>query len=126
MKIILAGRVPSKKNSTISFARRGRIFHMPSNKYREWHKGAAQQLRFQMLNGYKENYPLENIDIEICFYPPDKRIADLTNKAESIMDLLVDCGVLTDDNWFVVGNLHLKLGEVDTATPRTEITLHGK
>ena len=34
-------------------------------------------------------------------------MADLTNKAESVMDLLVDYGVLKDDCWTVVPALGL-------------------
>ena len=59
--------------------------------------------------------------ISIKIYAPDKRKADLTNKAESIMDLLVDNGKIEDDNWFVIGDIRLLFGGVDKVNPRAEI-----
>jgi Holliday junction resolvase RusA-like endonuclease len=54
---------------------------------------------------------------------PDAIRADLTNKAESIMDLLVDAGVLQDDNWNVVPEVILRCKGIDRTNPRAEITI---
>jgi glutaredoxin len=52
--------------------------------------------------------PLENIKkITIYITFGTKHKADLTNKAESIMDLLVDMNVLEDDNFLIVPELTL-------------------
>ena len=64
----------------------------------------------------------------LCFqymtiYPPDRRKADLTNKAESIADLLVDNGFLADDNWTVVPKVVLTFGGVDRENPRAVVVL---
>lgn len=59
----------------------------------------------------------------LTFFAPDKRATDLSNKAESVMDLLVDNRVIEDDNWFVCPDLHLKFGGVDTLKPRCEIEI---
>lgn len=68
---------------------------------------------------------VENISkIEITIYAPDKRKADKTNKAESIMDLMVDAGIIEDDNWFVFPELNLKFGGVDREFPRAEVVIH--
>ena len=48
---------------------------------------------------------------------------DLSNKAESIMDLLVDNGVIEDDNWFEVPALASTFGGVDKANPRAEVVI---
>lgn len=45
------------------------------------------------------------VELEFTFLTRHK--ADLTNKAESVMDLLVDSGVIEDDNHFVVERLSL-------------------
>ena len=39
------------------------------------------------------------------------------------MDLLVDAGVLPDDNWFVVDTALLKFGGVDKENPRVEVEI---
>jgi hypothetical protein len=47
--------------------------------------------------------------------------ADLTNKAESIMDLLVLNNVLKDDNWKILYDVHLRSVGLDRKDPRVEI-----
>lgn len=62
--------------------------------------------------------------IELILYPESLRASDLTNKAESIMDLLVDAGIIEDDNWFVVPEVNLKFGGKDKNNPRCEIIIY--
>lgn len=115
MEIVVKGRIPSKKNSRIS-TRSGRTF--PSANYTAWHKDASFQLKkFSKNIHYPEN------GISLKFYFPDHRRCDLTNKAESIMDLLVDNGFLEDDAWQKTGLIELSPGGVDKENPRCEISL---
>lgn len=113
MKITILGRVPSKKNSKIMVCRGKFPMLLPSVKYTEWHKDASAQLIGQQK--------ISSDSLILTFFPPDKRPADLSNKTESIMDLLVDCGLIDDDNWFIINDLHLKFGGVDKENPRVEI-----
>lgn len=57
------------------------------------------------------------------FYCKDLRRRDVSNMLESINDLLVDTGILKDDDW-----QHLRIGnadaELDRENPRAEITIH--
>ena len=62
--------------------------------------------------------------IHLTIYSENKRKFDLTNKAESIMDLLVDAGILLDDNYEVVPKLILEYGGQDKENPRCEIQIH--
>ena len=93
---------------------------LPSEKFVEWHEEASLQLK-----QYTRKVSIESkINmVFIKFFPPDKRNADLTNKAESIMDLLVDNGFIKDDNWFEVPRICLYFGEVDKKNTRTEIEI---
>jgi Holliday junction resolvase RusA-like endonuclease len=87
---------------------------LSSKAYREWHKVASLLL---------PKTPISNIiELTIVFYFPDARKTDLSNKAESIMDLLVDNGVIEDDNWSVVPRLVLIAGGISRDNPRAEIT----
>lgn len=117
MKIILSGRIPSKKNSKRMIFGRGKPLLISSAAYMDWHKEQSYRLK-------KIPKPIENCKIEIFFFAPDKRATDLSNKAESIMDLLVDNSILKDDNWFVVQDLHLFFKGVDTINPRAEIFIN--
>jgi Holliday junction resolvase RusA-like endonuclease len=61
--------------------------------------------------------------IQITVYPPTLRKYDLTNKAESIMDALVDAKIIEDDNVNVVPKLILIHGGKDKDNPRAEIII---
>lgn len=87
---------------------------LPQKKYTDWHKSTSLQLPKLTIPSI--------IELTILFYFPDARKTDLTNKAESIMDLLVDNGVLSDDNHEVVPRLVLQSGGIDRDNPRVEIT----
>lgn len=112
--ITILGDVPSKKNSKRIFVRNGRPVVLPSLSHQEWHEQAMWQLKRMgkpvPVKGYKI--------MTLTFYPSNKRKADLSNKCESVMDLLVDAGFLEDDNYFVVPKLTLQFGGIDKTNPR--------
>lgn len=113
MKLLftIKGRVPSKKNSRIS-TRSGRSF--PSKKYTAWHKDAAiQLLGIKKLDTTKP--------ITFIIYAPDARKSDLSNKFQSVEDLMKDIGLIEDDNWYVLSDIHMIFGGVDRKNPRAEI-----
>lgn len=118
MQIILYGRIPSKKNSKQIVFIKGRPLLIASKKHKEWHK--EQSI---MLVKHRIPEPIEQCKIHLSFYAPDKRHADLSNKTESILDLLVDNHIITDDNWFVCPHLTLELIEVDKENPRVVIDI---
>jgi len=89
----------------------------PSSKYTAWHKDASLQLKEQKA----EKFP-ERGGIALNFFMPDNRKCDLTNKAESVMDLLVDNGLLEDDCWQITGMVALTCEGIDKENPRVEIT----
>lgn len=113
MILTIYGNTPSKKNSRIISCRGNRPLLFPSSKYTEWHKDALSQIKGQ--GQIKAN------EIIITFYAGDNRKFDLTNKAESIMDTLVDAGLLEDDNYSVVSKLTLVFGGVEKDNARCVI-----
>lgn len=115
--ITLYGRVPSKKNGKIMICRGKRPILISTPQFAAWHEEQLWKLK-----SYKKKY--DECSIVLKFFAPDNRSSDLTNKAESIMDLLVDAGILKDDNWFVVNTLTLQFGGVDKENPRVEISFH--
>lgn len=116
MRITIWGDCPSKKNSRILSLRKNRVMSFPGQYYRHWAQDAAKQLLTV------RNFANPRL-ITLTFHPKSKRKGDLTNKAESILDALVDNGVLLDDNWFLVPKLLLNFGGVDTKNPRVEIEI---
>lgn len=114
----LSGRIPSKKNSKYMIYAKGRPMFIPSPAYKSWHEEQSWQIKRRVP---KE--PYEDVTITLEFYAPDKRATDLSNKAESIMDLLVDSKVIKDDNWFVVPQLILRFVRVYKENPGVQITI---
>lgn len=86
---------------------------LPSQKYTEWHKDALIQLQGKEV--------IKSNKLKLTFYAKDKRLFDLTNKAESIMDTLVDGGLIEDDNYSVISELILSFGGLDKDNPICEI-----
>jgi Holliday junction resolvase RusA-like endonuclease len=114
--ITLPGRVPSKKNSKRIIQAGGRPRLISSEAFLAWHEEMMLRLRSK-----RPKTPLAHAEIGITFFAPDRIKGDLSNKAESVMDLLVDSGYLADDNWTVVGHVCLTFGGVDPKNPRAEI-----
>jgi crossover junction endodeoxyribonuclease RusA len=118
IELTFTGRIPSKKNSRNIFVdrRTGAIRNIPSKTYAEWRDRNLMELVNQMAQ------PLEKVDeIQMEFYMPDDRKTDLTNKAESVMDLLVDAKIIEDDCWQVVNKLYLMTPGVDKKNPRVKV-----
>ena len=125
-KIVINGRIPSKKNSRNQIQLpNGRRINIPSKEYKKWHKNASRQLDEQGVERRSEG----SYGVIIKFWMPDNRTADLTNKAESIMDLLVDNHILEDDCWQNVPFIILECMGIDRINPRAEVEvpfdLHG-
>lgn len=89
-----------------------------SAQYQQWRTDCLKSLMGKHLP------KIEKVNVvTITLFAPDKRSSDLSNKAESIMDLMVDAGIIEDDNWFVVPELRLVFGGVDKERPRAEILI---
>jgi Holliday junction resolvase RusA-like endonuclease len=98
------------------FRKGNRQFNIPSQQYRNWHLSASQQL----IGGKKI---VGACEVQITFQMPDNRKADLTNKAESIMDLLVDLKIIEDDSWKHIPRLILICDGVNKENPGADIWL---
>lgn len=108
-ELFIAGVIPSKKNSKqiLTSKRTGKPFISSSKSHKEWAKSHVWGVR-----GTLGTLMLKSCFIELVFWSKDNHKFDLTNKAESIMDLLVDAKVIEDDNYSVVPRLSLRFGGV--------------
>lgn len=116
MKIVLPGTTPSKKNSRNIFVRNGKVFNTPNSRYQTWATACLW-----MLKG--RNKYTTKVDIYYVFYMGDKRRRDLDNCIASVNDVLVDAGIITDDNWMEL-SIAGAIGKLDTNNPRAEIFIN--
>lgn len=122
VKFYLDGSIPSKKNSKQIFQNRrtGKPFITTQKNYKIWH--AAQSLQLNLQKSGKELPILKCEKITVKLFYGDLRKSDNTNKVESVHDLLVDCGILEDDNWFVTGTTE-QIPEYRKGEPGCEIII---
>jgi Holliday junction resolvase RusA-like endonuclease len=107
---------PSKKNSRVVDRRTGRTF--PNKRYTEWHKAASLYVRQQNA------HPLDEgpFALYLEFTHGDRVRRDSDNGVSSILDLLVDCGILPDDNWMVVQKINVS-NLYDKGNPGVNISI---
>jgi Holliday junction resolvase RusA-like endonuclease len=89
-----------------------------SEKARKWKKLAEQQLmtqKIEMMEGPAV--------IIIHLYPPTRRKYDIDNRVKAILDLLVKCGIIEDDDNEHVVQLTVKHAAVCRDNPGAKIAV---
>lgn len=108
-EIKLFGEIVPKKNSRITL-RNGRT--IPSARYSEWRKKSLVQIKQQSVKAIDCSKPL-SLNVKICH--KDNRRRDADNALSSILDLLQDAHIITDDCWQVVRDIHITNSYCDEA-----------
>lgn len=116
-KFILYGETPAKKNSKVWNKAKNLI--LPGRMFAAWHESAL----FQLGAFRRPQSPLVGpVSVRVAFVHGDRRRRDSDNGLSSVMDLLVDAGVLSDDKWTVVRELTVRNDYVKNAA-RCEIDI---
>lgn len=135
--IVLPGQPYVKKNQQRSGAG-GYRYNSPG--YSRWHRDALRVMaslgwdiglekRRKTLRKLKQDvshlrgaidYP---VNLRCRFYMRTDGIVDMSNLYEGVQDLLVECGVLHDDNWHIVAGHDGSRCAKDRDNPRIEITI---
>lgn len=105
----IMGETPSKKNVNKFNAKTKRVYK--DAHYERWHEDAMVQLQsyigLAMLGDEMPkaiDYPVR---INLTFIHGDNVRRDSDNQTSSIMDLLQDTKVLSDDRWQIVREIHI-------------------
>lgn len=102
LTFILNGEVPAKKNSKVLNTKTCRIF--PNKTYRIWHDTTL----IQLLSQWDKIAVSGPCAIDVAFTHGDLRRRDSDNGLSSVLDLIVDAGIIPDDNWRVVPQITVK------------------
>lgn len=119
IKLIIKGKPITKKNSMrmVTNKKTGRVFPMPSKAFVDYKKVFMSQVR----------RPKQTIDqpvnVQAVYYMPTRHRVDITNLLSATHDLLVDAGVLEDDNCKIVVGVDGSRVFYDKENPRVEITI---
>jgi len=118
MTLTIPGDTPAKKNSKQIIYVRGKPLIIPSKAHKAWHDASMKHVK-----GYPPCfYP--KCGVFATFYSKTAREADLDNKVSSILDLLVDAGILSSDGWNTVAMQGSMYGGKDKDNPRCEVEIH--
>ena len=132
--LVLAGNTPAKKDGARIVRAGCRPLLIPSARHERWYRANAAALGARIVRGRVRpedrlasyggvSLPLPGrTRISIRFYRDSRRRWDYSNALDAVQDLLVDLGILSDDNADVlcVGNLTHAL---DRENPRAEVIL---
>ena len=119
VKLTIKGKPITKKNSMrmVTNKKTGRVFPIPSKQYETYKKLFLSQVR----------RPKTTIDqpvnVQAVYYMPTRHRVDITNLLSATHDLLVDAGVLEDDNSKIVVGVDGSRVFYDKLNPRVEIEI---
>lgn len=119
IKFTLYGNPVTKKNSQrILMTRTGRPFIMPSKQYEQYRRDCLRQ-----ITGDAKKRIEKRVNVKYLFYMGTRRKVDLTNLEEALDDILVDAGVLADDNSRIVAAHDGSRVLYSKENPRVEIEI---
>lgn len=116
VKFIVPLAPVTKKNSQQIFVSKktGRPFITPSKQFKQYENAAL----WFVPKGTTIDYP---VNVKCLFFMPTKRKVDLTNLEEAIDDIMVEAGLLKDDNSNIVAGHDGSRVLYDKNNPRTEV-----
>jgi Holliday junction resolvase RusA-like endonuclease len=113
------GETPSKKNSRIN-TKSGRSF--PNQRYVKWHDRVISELHVLLLQKQIRKFEGVKVKLTVTFFHENLVRRDSDNQLSSILDTLVDAGILEDDNWKIIPRKIIN-DEYDKNNARCEIIL---
>ena len=120
LQIVVPGQPVTKKNSQQILVNKktGRPFVSPSKQYKQYKSACAEYL--SEIVDTPIDYPVQ---VTCVYYMPTRRRVDLTNLMEATHDILVDYGILEDDNCRIVQSVDGSRVDYDKDNPRVDITI---
>lgn len=99
---------PKKNAQEIKRNRRtGKMFIGQSKRYDAYN----YECKFFLNQWMRENLPIDYkpidypVNLKMIFYVPDRRRRDIANLVNAIQDVLVEIGILADDNFNIVKSI---------------------
>ncbi len=119
IKLVIKGKPITKKNSMrmVTNRKTGRTFPIPSKQYETYKKLFLSQVR------RPKNTIDQPVNVQAVYYMPTRHKVDITNLLSATHDLLVDAGILEDDNCMIVVGVDGSRVFYDKMDPRVEITI---
>lgn len=119
ISLTILGKPITKKNSMrmVTNKKTGRVFPIPSKQFVAYQKLFLSQVRRPQIT---IDQP---VNVQAVYYMPTRHRVDITNLLSATHDLLVDAGVLEDDNSKIVVGVDGSRVFYDKLNPRVEIEI---
>lgn len=118
MKLVIMGDPRTKKNSQTVRRSGTRMYVAPSDAYEKYRRAALMQ-----ITGKYRQQISRRINLKCVYFMQTRRRVDLVNLLEATCDILVDAGVLEDDNSRIVAGHDGSRVDYDKECPRVEIEI---
>lgn len=112
----------TKKNSSIPVkTKKGKWCIIPSNAYRKYERECGPYLEEAKKN-YCISSPINRpLNIQAFYYVHERRKVDISNLHSALHDILVNAGIIEDDNCFIVSATDGSRVRYSATNPRTEV-----
>lgn len=111
---------PKKNSMQFKRLRNGRTVLLQSDTYNQY----KDIFMLQMKAVWKNKEPIsQKVNVKCLYYRNDNRKCDLVNLQNGTLDLLVESGVLKDDNFKIVASMDGSRIYYDKENPRVEIII---
>lgn len=122
----IKGEVPAKKNSN-KFNTKSKVMYKDP-RFVRWHESSLLQLNIQKRmyidkigHVWTQKDTLRGpLVMSIYLYHEDERNRDADNQETSLLDLLQDAEIISNDNWKVIPFTH-RYNYLDKDNPRAEV-----
>lgn len=120
IKLTVRGNPAPKKNSQkIMRGASGKPFVAQGDRYRRYAEAAVWQLKTK-----RPPEPITTpVNVQCVYYRQTRVRCDLVNLLEATCDILVEAGILADDNFHIVAGHDGSRVLIDKDDPRVEITI---
>lgn len=114
---------PRSKKNSMQIIRVGRSPRLiPSKQYSLWRDNCIDYIWLNYPN-FRELMINEPVNIKVTYYMGTRRKVDITNLHSAVSDMLVDAGVIADDNRDIAAAYDGSRVLYDKAAPRCEIEI---
>ena len=126
----ITGIIPSKKNSHKIKIHRGRPYIGPSDEYRAWEAENAHDLEMLSMAEKTHFRWQKNLSIKYIFRQKltqkgkaSTKRWDLSNKIESINDMMVKAGMIDDDHHGIISSMSARVENVNITESEVDVTI---
>ena len=120
LSYLITGNPYVKKSNQRVVLRNNRSIKIDTPSYKQWRRDALWQLSALKKPSEPIDFP---VNLKCIFYKKTHGAVDLSALYEGIQDVLVEVGVLADDNFRIVAGHDGSRCFVDPDNPRMEITI---